>query len=942
MEKYYEQGKCINTQLQHAYFIPFGKKEDVFLSRRKSERYLDLNGEWGITEYESILDVEDDFYLNTTKDTISVPSCVQMHGYDRMQYVNTRYPFPYHPPYTPNMNPTYHYSRKFTVKKNGGLHYLVFEGIDSCFYVYVNDRFAGFSQISHRLSEFDVTDYLKDGENKIDVLVLKWGFGSYFEDQDKWRFTGIFRDVYLLTRPQGHVRDYRIDTSAEGIVGFTLLGGVRAEVEFNGEIKTVLCGKRIEFIVRNPKLWSAEEPYLYDLIISSAGEYIGEKVGIRTSEVKDGIYLLNGKPIKFKGVNRHDCNPFTGMTVTVSDIEKDLRLMKRLNVNAVRTSHYPSCPEFYRLCDEIGLYVMSESDLETHGLCDCLYHRPDGVNPFSEIADNAAYAEHIAERQKCNVIVNINRPSIMIWSLGNESGYGDNFRKAAEWVKSVDQSRPVHYEALDPRTEEYYSTPVDMVSRMYPSYEWMETDYLCDEKEKRPLVLCEYCHSMGNSPGDLKRYWDIMQSSDRFMGGFIWEWADHGIMKEGRILYGGDFGEIMHDGNFCMDGIVSCMREITQKSLEMKQAYAPLEFTFQDGCLMIMSKNYFVALDGEVKIAYKQDGVVMSEENIPLCLAPQKSVTIKIKSAEVVLVSAIVGGEEIAFASRTNRLPETPRFVEEIPDIRRSGRFLICEKNGFSVTVDQANGAIVSLNKGGLEYLKQPLSLNIWRAPTDNDRGIKNEWNAVRYSDAKAEVRDIEIKGNQIVLTGQLCAVQFEPILSFTLAYGFLRSGLEIALKYEVNGEKPPLPRIGFQTALSDSFENVEYFGFGPNESYADKKLSCVRDRHRDTVTDMEVHYAKPQENGSHCGCSMLTIDNGKHMLNVYGNNFSFSALQHSIEEFTNCAHDFELPKRRFTHLCLDYFMRGIGSNSCGPVLEAEYEIPVKAERKLIISVSEK
>ncbi|MBR2988104.1 MAG: beta-galactosidase, partial [Clostridia bacterium] len=640
---------------------------------------------------------------------IPVPSCVQIHGYDGLAYVNTAFPFTYNPPYAPNINPTYHYTRKFDIAETETKKYLCFEGVDSCFYLYVNNRFVGYGQVSHKLNEFDITDFVVKGENKVDVLVLKWCAGSYLECQDKMRYTGIFRDVYILSRPTGHIKDYRIDTALDGTVKFTLLDGESATVEFNGQVKQVSCGNSVEFKVENPVLWSAENPYLYDMFISTEGEYIGEKVGIRTTEIKDGIYLFNGKPIKFMGVNRHDINCKTGATVTVEDIERDLVMMKNLNVNAIRTSHYPNMPEFYQLCDKYGFYVMSETDIEIHGSALKVY-KGDYWQEFNTIAKMPEYHDAMVARQTYNVECQKNRACVIIWSLGNEAGAGVNFDDGAKWIKENDY-RPVHYEGycrLD-ITEEwdyYYNSPTDMVSRMYPPVEWIRDTYLVNPLEKRPLVLCEYCHSMGNGPGDFKAYWDLINSSDRFMGGFVWVWADHGLNLDGKgMTYGGDYGETLHDGNFCMDGIITADRKYTQKSQEMKKVYEPVLFTKNDDIITVTSRNLFANIDAKLILIYHEDGKEVGKDAYMINLEPGQSVSYSARDAQVVIASVVLNEDKGALKAGYELAREgfskqcdlretvggvTPRFEE-------TTRYISAKVGKATFTIDKANASIVSI-----------------------------------------------------------------------------------------------------------------------------------------------------------------------------------------------------------------------------------------------------
>ncbi len=953
LKKYYEQTGAVNVLPTRAYYVPFKRKTDVFKTRRKSGQYLDLNGVWKIREYSSPYDVPEDFYKVTPEKCIDVPGCVQYYGYDHFQYTNIRYPIPYNPPFVPNENPTYHYSRTFAIEKIGTeKYYLNFEGVDSCFYLYVNGEFAGFSQISHRVSEFDVTDLVISGENRLDVLVLKWCTGTYCEDQDKLRFTGIFRDVYLLSRPQGHVVDYKIETVLDGTVHFTLLGGKSAHVEFNGETKEVKDGERISFRVQNPKLWSAENPYLYEMVISADGEFIGEKVGIRTSEIVNGCFKINGKAVKLRGVNRHDFNCRTGATVTVENIMEDLTLMKQLNINTVRTSHYPNMPEFYQLTDLFGFYVIDESDMESHGAGVC-------GSPGWEIAQLPMFRDTVIERQKCNVLRDKNRPSVVIWSMGNESGYGENFVEALAYIKSVD-SRPVHYEGLNYYDRErlgndyYYEQRLDMVSRMYPRVQWLTEGYLNDSKEHRPLLLCEYSHAMGNGPGDLKAYWDILESSDRFMGGCVWEWADHGVLYGGKGLrYGGDFGETLHDGEFCIDGIVTADRKLTQKSQEVKKVYEPILFDFREGKLSLTSRNYFEPIDATLTLTYKEMGKVLKTERYPLFIEPRSSVSFNTERAHVIIASvalnkqtiALPEGFEIARAGFTEKREIYTEYGTADIKIAKKGRFLEVNTPRANYILDTVNAALVSVITVQGEILRSPLALNIWRAPTDNDRNIRNNWRAFRFYEVTSEVRCYEIEGNVVKFTGELSPVYLKPVMKYTLIYTFYENAVNIAIDYEFADYTYErgcfAPRVGLSAALDKRFDSVRYYGYGSNESYIDRHQPCIKDVYEAKVEDMMVHYLRPQENGSHYGTEFMEITDGTTVL-CAGGEFSFSTLPYSAKELTQAAHDWELPDSEATHLSLDFFQAGIGSNSCGPWLEEEYRTPKKGKGSITLSVGEK
>lgn len=569
----------IGVEPFRSYYIPFAENDKVktkfgIVDRKSSSLFLSLDGIWNIKQHKNI----DSVCLSEDLcETIPVPSCVQMHGYDQIQYINSRYPIPVNAPFVPKNNPCWHYRRKFTLEKSAGKkYYLNFEGVDSAFYLYINGEKVGYSQISHATSEFDITPYLLDGENTIDVVVLKWCASTYLECQDKFRFSGIFRSVYILTRPKKHITDYRITTDIiadDGILCFKNESKVGVRVFFNEQSAFVSPNKSVQFLVKQIGRWTADTPNLYELKILSNGEKIIEQVGFREVSIDGKVFKINGEHVKLKGVNRHDFNCKTGATVSLKDMYGDILLMKSLSVNAVRTSHYPNSPEFYLLCDKYGIFVMDEADLETHGAAT----RWAGYEekPWREYAEDMLFESGIYDRHVALVERDKNRPSVIIWSLGNESSFGKAFFRGAKYIKKRDNTRPIHYEGLQMEDKTYYYTKmVDMVSMMYASVERIKKEVLDNPKETRPFVLCEYTHAMGNSCGDIKDYWDLIYSNDQCMGAFVWEWADHGIKTKKGFKYGGDFGEAEHDGNFCCDGLLTPDRKLKSNALEMKAVYS--------------------------------------------------------------------------------------------------------------------------------------------------------------------------------------------------------------------------------------------------------------------------------------------------------------------------------------------------------------------------------
>lgn len=937
-EQLYSFGLCS----PRCYYVPFafGQKEG---KRESSERFLSLNGEWAFRAYNRLEEIGDAFWTEALPDRIQVPSCVQYFGYDSFQYTNVRYPIPFDPPRVPVQNPAFQYSRTFEI--NGtGRRYLVFEGVDSCFYVYVNGQYVGFSQISHRVSEFDITDCVHKGKNRLDVIVQKWCAGTYFEDQDKWRFTGIFRDVYLLKRSAGHIYDYKIETKLVGSnaeVRFSYLrGGNRAEVEFCGEKKSVGIGKTVTFALNDARLWSAEDPFLYEMRIFCADEMIYEKVGIRSVEVKDGVFLLNGKPVKLYGVNRHDFHPAKGAAVSYEDMEQDIKLMKQLNVNAVRTSHYPSAPEFYRMCDEYGLYVISESDLETHGVT-ALGGAEDGFDKntrFALLSDDPAFCDTYRERQICNVAVHKNRPCIVIWSLGNESGYGCNIVAASTEVRRLD-SRPIHYEGvstieLPARSEQYYSSVVDIQSRMYPSVEWMRDVFLSDTREWRPLLLCEYAHAMGNSPGGLKDYWELMESSERFMGGCIWEWADHGVSyRGGPFRYGGDFGERTHDRNFCIDGILTADRKEKSGTREMKRIYQPVVFSKAENAIVLFNKNYFAPLVGKLVLTYKQNGRMLGKEEIDIAIAPRISQTIPCKDAQTLLAQVFIDGKERAFGAFFTE-EFVPYRLLPAAQIKAENSIVTIHTEGVTCRFDPISGEIRDLCYGGRNF--GTMKLTIWRAPTDNDTDVDRA-----LFGAHNEARRIAIEGDAVVVQGHFVHESRRPLFSYALRYTFCKDCVRAEAEWE-SAHGASVLRFGIELELPAAFSHLRYCGYGPGESYSDKHLGAYKDVFESDVSlEYEHGYVMPQESGSHCGVDFAELSDGNITLRAEEMQ-SFCAIPYSTETLFATKHDDELPASDNIYFILDFSMSGIGSHSCGPELPAKYRVPAKGSGSVTLRLLNK
>lgn len=972
LERYFENLEILHlgTEENRAHYIP------CYLDG--SERRRLLNGIWKFAYFDNITDAEEALEEGIdcgSMNDLPVPSSWQHHGYDIPQYTNVNYPFPIDPPNVPADNPCGLYMRTINLAKKdlSGRLFLVFEGVDSCFYLCMNDRFVGYSQVSHSTSEFDVTGFAVPGENTIKVLVLKWCDGSYLEDQDKIRLSGIFRDVYLLFRPSEYVRDFTIRQEfdedfkqAKVFIDIETVGNPEVQCVINtpeGEIigKAGLWGQETACIcIEQPILWNAEKPYLYELSLITGEEIIKQKIGLRKIEVRDGVVLINGTKVKFKGVNRHDSDPYTGAAVSKEQALTDLRLMKEHNINAIRTSHYPNSPWFLEMCDEYGFYVIGEADIESHG---CSKIVINGVRQTDMIAKDPGFEQAILDRVQRNVIRDKNKTCVVMWSLGNESGYGINFVKAGRWVKEYDPSRLLHYESNTWQKEVTEDTSfLDVVSRMYAPVEWVR-DYCEDKSNKKPFIQCEFCHAMGNGPGDLEDNILQIYEYDNYCGGFVWEWCDHAVYageaKNGRkkFLYGGDFGEYPHDGNFCVDGLVYPDRRVHTGLMEYKNVLRPVRLVdakTDQGIFIFANKLDFTNLKDYVIIRYelKKDGVAIVGGIIKdIDIAPHDTCAVHldlprqtggnvylkfeyIQKKDDLLTKAghILGFDQICLHKEAMVLEKQEDSIPPV-QLTENRREYIITGNKFKYIFSKSRGCFTSMNYDGDEIMHAPMEYNVFRAPIDNDKNIVIEWTKAGYDRAVTRVYETEAVHDTNVAVIKcrmsMAAVSRPKFLDFEMVWRIYGDGsVKAQMKGTRNPNTPYLPRLGLKILLPKSFQRVEYYGYGPYESYCDKHRASYIDRFETTVDKLHEDYIKPQENGSHYGCSYVKISSKKRILSVFGKEpFSFNASNYTIEELTVKKHNFELEEADFVTLCVDYMQSGVGSNSCGPELMEKYRL---------------
>ncbi len=1008
LEKYYENPETLHIGCEdnRSYYMP--------LDAQEKDSFRLLSGvDWKFCYFSCIEDVPE-FYRKDFEEEgfarMEVPSCWQMAGYDCKQYVDVSYPFPCDPPYVPDNNPCGAYVKYFdldreTAKKE---QFLYFEGVDSCFYVWVNGKFAGYSQVSHSPSEFNITGKVKAGANKLAVLVLKWCDGSYLEDQDKFRMSGIFRDVYLLARPKDRVRDYRVTTP----VDFEKkVGWINVSLETEGAPETVCelwdgpvrCATqipdgegRVSFEIENPVLWNAEEPYLYLIKIRTQEEVICQKVGVRTVCVRDGVVLVNERPVKFKGVNRHDSSPFTGAVVSRMDAIFDLRMMKEANINAIRTSHYPNAPWFPELCNEYGFYLIAEADLESHGALS--RYKGTRAEAYSLFAELPSYKEAVLDRSRRSVIRDKNQCCILFWSLGNESGFGPNLQAAGRWVKEYDPTRLVHYESVHLWGEEhpYDESMLDVWSRMYASTEEIDA-YFAAPGEKKPFVQCEFVHAMGNGPGDIEEYMEQIYKYDGFCGGFVWEWCDHatyeGRAENGKEMfhYGGDAGELLHDGNFCMDGLVYPDRRPHEGLYEWKNAIRPVRAELIDrkkGIVRLHNMLDFRNLKGFIRASYeiKKGGALLEEGLLDELDAPPHGyvdVKLELPSAKeeftylkltysqkvkdgLTQIGHEVGFDQIILCEPRERevpfsKPEGSLSVEETPYVFR------IKGEAFAYEFGKKEGNFLSLMKKGKPCITAPVQWNVFRAPTDNDRYMMEEWKEAGYDRSVVKVYRAQAAHRQNAVTVtcdfSLAAVALQPFLRVHAVWTVNADG---EIRLVLDGRRDPvfpfLPRFGLRFSLPTPLETedlgsealnpvsekektaaetlgcggkgengpdgaeveVTYFGYGPHESYCDKRRASYMDVFHTTVGRMHEDYIKPQENGSRFNCHYAAVG----AFRAQGRApFSFNVSEYTIEELASKAHNYELEKAGFLTVCTDYKMSGVGSNSCGPKLLPKYRL---------------
>ena len=972
----------VGTEKPRAYFIPYEDAEKARLGdRNKSGYFKTLCGEWNFKFYNSFEDIDEDLANVTAEDfteTLPVPSNWQMfldRGYDVPNYTNSEYPYIMDPPNIPTDNPCGVYNRDFylTDALVGRDLYLNFEGVDSCFYLWINGQFVGYSTVSHATNEFDVNKFVKAGKNTITVLVVKWNSQSYLEDQDMWRLSGIFREVYILARSKERINDIFVKPTlsedfSEGVInidaeyvgaksldylllspeGYELDGG---SVKKNGKIE-----------VSTPSLWSSEEPNLYDLYLFCGDEVILIKVGFKRIEKKGRVVYINGKKVKALGANRHESHPNLGHVVPLDHMERDIKILKSHNVNMIRTSHYPDDPRFYELCDKYGMYIVDEADLECHGMC--LWNDGYGADEWDMLSDSDEWTESYLLRAQKLFERDKNHPCVAIWSLGNEAGMGKNQIAMRDYIKSRDKDALVHYEGCSTEhtpMAKKYKLEMDFDSHMYPEPAKCE-EFMKVKGQTNPFFLCEYIHGMGNGPGGIKEYIDMFWKHDICFGGCVWEYCDHSVevtLDDGRkaYMYGGDFGDKPNQWNFCVDGYVYPDRRVHVGLLELKTAYQPFTaelLDIQDGTVEIKNRRFFKDLS-DLTLAWTlecngkpvKSGSVDSLKIQPqsrrkynlfegddLCYEGEYFLNLRFVQKNDTLWQK--AGYEVGFIQLEvanvvdDEKEETDSLLAFTPELIEDDRFFTLSAGETSITIEKAKGHITRIVHEGKNLLEKPIKFNFWRAPTDNDAHHKREWQHHGLDELQYDCRSCEITSKtdkEIVIKSEFSvAKKFKAVFARVTLYITLNSLGEILYETKVNVERPikHIPRFGLEIVMPEGNEKMRFFGKGPHDAYADKQMSSYVGLFNTTVTDNFEHYIKPQENGAHVGTRFGFVGSEiGHGLTFKkfdkDDTFYFNAMHYSVEQLSNTSHDHLLTEQKETYVYVDFKMHGIGSQSCGP-----------------------
>ncbi|MFA8342758.1 MAG: glycoside hydrolase family 2 TIM barrel-domain containing protein [Rhodothermaceae bacterium] len=965
----------------HSTYIPFNSVEQALkFDRSLSPNFRLLSGTWKFNYVDNPSKRPVNFHKPEFDvkdwDNIKVPGNWELQGYGTPLYLDEEYPFPPNPPFVPVDNPVGSYKRKFEVPENwdGKKIILRFDGVRSAFYVWVNGTKVGYSQDSKTPAEFDITKLLKKGSNDLAVEVYRWSDGSYLEGQDAWRISGFERDVYLYAVPQTHITDYFVhqklinnykDGELKVDVEVASAKQEKSEIEMKvldyktkkviwKETKAVDNGKvSFEKLMKDVKPWTAETPNLYyltlELITSSKKEMVvANRIGFRTIEILNEQLCINGTPIYIRGVNRCESDPNTGRHVSYKTMEQDIKLMKQFNINAVRTSHYPSDPYWYELCDKYGLYVVDECNIEAHGMQKD-YH-PGG---FGLVSDNPEWEKAYLTRTKATIERDKNHPSIIIWSLGNEAGDGQNFVTNYKWIKQRDNSRPVQYQPA------WYKDHTDIICPMYKNIDWIKK-YLKEQDTKRPFILCEYAHAMGNAVGNFQDYWDLFEAHPELQGGFIWDWVDQTIGKKNKEgvtywAYGGDFNEVFDDSSFCANGLVEADRTLKPHIWEVKKVHQNVKIkpvNIAKGLFEVENKFDFVNLDQcEFSWIIEEDGKLYKSGKIRnIDLAPHKKKEIKIKlpalrhkkSKEYFITFNVITNREGAHLPKDHKIAwdqiKLNDFVKQNPakgfakgkvDLKQDADFVNVFGKNFEIKFSKSEGKLTSLVYKKKEFIKEGLVPNLWRSGSDSDIAPFNEMHkrCAVWSKAGQNIKNISVKTEQekgfvkVTVTGDIPAGN-SKIKTEYLVNGNGEVRVTNHFDLDTKSDLPEVPKIGMQMKMAEEFENVEWFGCGPEENYQDRKTGYAVGVYSRNVKDMFFRYVRPQETGNRDEVRWFKITNndGKGII-VMGDpviNFSTWPFDPAELDFwpKKQKHGREMKLENYVAVNIDYKQMGIGGDN--------------------------
>lgn len=972
-----------NRMAPRAYFFSYSSIEKALTYQRaNSNEFMLLSGKWNFNFYENPMLVPEEFYSSKMTDwaKVNVPSIWQMEGYGKLQYTDEGFPFPVDVPFVPTDDPTGAYQRTFFLNERWENKQVIikFDGVETYFEVYINGNYVGFSKGSRLTAEFDITKYLVKEENLISVKVLQWADSTYIEDQDMWWTAGILRDIYLIGREKVHVNDFFVKTkfdekyedaiftcdvtlenisgevSKNNILQYRLLDG---DVEvFKGRIENIdvdtTTKVKIKEEVKAPKKWDAENPNLYNLVLElidengDVKEIIPQRVGFREIEVKDGIFYVNGKYLKLHGVNRHDDDPESGRAINIDRAVKDIELMKLHNVNAVRTSHYPNDPRFYELCDIYGLFVMAETDLESHGFAN--------IGNISKITDDIEWKETYVDRIERHVQAQKNHPSIIMWSLGNESGYGVNIRAMYHKAKEIDDTRLVHYE------EDRDAEVVDVISTMYSRVQIM--NHFGENPHPKPRIICEYAHSMGNGPGGLQEYQNVFDKHRCLQGHFIWEWIDHGVLdktiKDKKVYrYGGDFGDYPNNNNFCMDGMLLSDQTPTQGLVEYKQVISPVKIREKEvGRYEVENRYWFSNLD-DITIHAQ---VVAEDEVLTEKLYKITGLNPEEKSEIVVDIPEdnreLFVNFKVKKDSKTLYVPENyeigvyqfkihdRKFVEAKYENYNATELEVIEDrleykiigSTFQVTFSKVNGQLISWIDNGEEIIGRAPKINFFKPMIDNhEQEYDDLWHPNHLQIMQEHFRAMEVikeEGKVLVKVNSLIA---PPVFDFGMRCEYI---YEIAKEGQINvklsgkkydGYDDIIPKIGFEIGINKDFQTVKYYGRGPEENYQDSCKSNIIGVYKNTVDGMFFNYPYPQDNGNRQDTRWFSLTNhyGKGIFVIAKDVINFSAWNYTQENIHEATHTDKLVEADYITLNIDHKVLGLGSNSWGSEVLDSYRV---------------